>query len=170
MGSRTCDFPIQSSLERLQTNYIDVFYLHVWDYTVSIPELMLGLNVLVSSGKVNHLGISDTPAWVVAKANQYARNQGLRQFSVYQGMRNAGMHDFERDIIPMAAHEGMALAPYGTLGQGSFQTRELFDPSVKDHMVLVAETVKHNILPTFDFVAPPSAIACEVILSRSVQE
>lgn len=115
---------VESSLERMRTSYIDILYLHVWDYTVSIPELMLGLNDLVSSGKVNYLGISDTPAWVVAKANQYARDHGMRQFSVYQGMWNAGMRDFEREIIPMALHEDMALAPYGTLGQGSFRTRQ----------------------------------------------
>lgn len=83
---------------------------------------MLGLNDLVSSGKILYLGISDAPAWVVAKANQYARDHGLRQFSVYQGMWNAGMRDFERDIIPMCKDEGMGLCPYGTLGQGRFQT------------------------------------------------
>lgn len=59
--------------------------------------MMLTLNDLVTSGKVLYLGASDMPAWVVAKANQYARDHGLRQFVVYQGMWNAGMRDFERD-------------------------------------------------------------------------
>jgi len=98
----------------------------MWEYTTSIPELMHALNDLVSLGKINYLGISDTPAWIVAKANQYARDHGLRQFAVYQGMWNASMRDFERDIIPMARDEGMALCPYGTLNQGRFQTEEAF--------------------------------------------
>jgi len=60
-------------------------YLHWWDYATTIAELMHSLNDLVVSGKVLYLGISDTPAWIVAKANQYARDHGLRQFVVYQG-------------------------------------------------------------------------------------
>lgn len=87
---------------------------------------MHALNDLVFSGKVNYPGISDTPAWVVNKANQYARHHGLRQFVVYQDMRNAGLRDFERDIIPMCIDEGMGLCPYAVLGQGRFQTKEGF--------------------------------------------
>ncbi len=87
---------------------------------------MRSLNSLVQSGKVNYLGISDTPAWVVAKANQYARDHGLAPFVVYQGLWNASIRDFERDIIPMCMDEGMGLIPWGTLGQGRFQTEAAF--------------------------------------------
>jgi aryl-alcohol dehydrogenase-like predicted oxidoreductase len=59
---------------------------------------MQSLNHLVAQGKVLYLGISDTPAWVVTKANQYARDHNLRQFSVYQGKWSAADRDFERDI------------------------------------------------------------------------
>jgi aryl-alcohol dehydrogenase-like predicted oxidoreductase len=110
------------SLQKLQTTYIDLFYLHWWDYSVSIPELMHSLNDLVVSGKVIYLGISDCPAWVVAKANQYARDHGLRQFSVYQGLWNASIRDFEREILPMCRDENMGVVPWGTLGQGRFHT------------------------------------------------
>lgn len=72
-----------------------------WDYTTSIPEVMKSLNTLADQGKVLYLGVSDTPAWVVSKANQYARDHGLRQFVVYQGRWSAASRDFERDIIPM---------------------------------------------------------------------
>jgi aryl-alcohol dehydrogenase-like predicted oxidoreductase len=122
---------IERSLKNLQTDYMDLFYVHWWDYTVSIPELMHSLNDLVASGKVNYLGISDTPAWVVTKANQYARDHGLRQFVVYQGMWNAGMRDFERDILPMCMDEGMGLCPYGVLGQRRFQTEASFNEREK---------------------------------------
>jgi aryl-alcohol dehydrogenase-like predicted oxidoreductase len=87
---------------------------------------MQSLNDLVHAGKVLYLGISDSPAWVVAKANQYARDHGLRQFVVYQGLWNAGIRDFEADIIPMCKDEGMELLPYGSLGQGRFHTEEGF--------------------------------------------
>ena len=91
------------------------------DFTTSIEEVMQSLNHLVQAGKVLYLGISDTPAWVVSKANQYARDHGLRQFSVYQGRWSAADRDFERDIIPMCRDEGMALAPWGALGGGHFK-------------------------------------------------
>jgi aryl-alcohol dehydrogenase-like predicted oxidoreductase len=94
---------------------------------------MQSLNDLVHSGKVLYLGISDSPAWVVAKANQYARDHGLRQFVVYQGLWNAGIRDFEADIIPMCRDEGMGLLPYGSLGQGRFHTKEGFEEREKSN-------------------------------------
>lgn len=59
-----------------------------WDYTTSIEEVMDSLHILVESGKVLYLGISNTPAWVVAAANTYARDHGKTPFSVYQGQWN----------------------------------------------------------------------------------
>ncbi|KAL3417534.1 norsolorinic acid reductase [Phlyctema vagabunda] len=115
---------LEASLSKLQTSYIDLLYLHWWDFTTSIPELMQALHHLVAAGKVLYLGISDTPAWVVSKANQYARDHGLTQFSVYQGQWSAALRDFERDILPMCEAEGMAIAPWGALGRGLFGTEE----------------------------------------------
>ena len=85
---------------------------------------MQSLNSVVTSGKVLYLGISNTPAWVVSKANQYARDHGFRQFSVYQGKWSAACRDLERDIIPMCISEGMGLAPWGVLGSGAFKSEE----------------------------------------------
>ncbi|KFZ11269.1 hypothetical protein V502_07631 [Pseudogymnoascus sp. VKM F-4520 (FW-2644)] len=132
-GTKSLRVSVDNSLKKLQTSYIDILYLHWWDYATTIPELMHSLNDLVVCGKVMYLGISDSPAWVVAKANQYARDHGLRQFVVYQGMWNAAMRDFERDIIPMCKDEGMALLPYGTLGQGRFQTEASFKEREKSN-------------------------------------
>lgn len=72
--------------------------------------------------KDQQLTNAHSPAWVVAKANEYARCHGLRQFVAYQGMWNAAVRDFERDIIPMCRDEGMALIPYAVVGGGKFQT------------------------------------------------
>lgn len=123
-GTKSLHLSLEASLKKLRTSYIDLLYVHWWDFTCSIPELMQSLNALVLSGKVLYLGISDTPAWVVSKCNQYARDQGFRQFSVYQGRWSAENRDFERDIIAMAADEGMGLAPWGALGGGHFKSDE----------------------------------------------
>ena len=92
--------------------------------TTSVPEIMNSLHHLVASRKVLYLGISDCPAWVVVKCNDYARQHGLTQFSVYQGKWSAAERDFERDIIPMCQHEGMSLAPWGALGGGYFKPKD----------------------------------------------
>ncbi|WVQ77127.1 hypothetical protein IAR50_006810 [Cryptococcus sp. DSM 104548] len=113
---------VESSLKKLRTDYIDLLYVHWWDYSTSIPELMQSLNDIVKSGKVLYLGISDTPAWIVSQANEYARQNGLAQFVVYQGLWNVGVRDLERDIIPMCRANGMGLAPWGALGQGKFKS------------------------------------------------
>jgi aryl-alcohol dehydrogenase-like predicted oxidoreductase len=125
-GTKSLKYSLEHSLKRLGTTYVDILYVHWWDFTTSVEELMQSLNDLVRVGKVHYLGISDTPAWVVTKANQYARMSGLRQFVVYQGMWSAAKRDFERDIIPMCQDQGMGIIPYGVLNQGRFQTEEGF--------------------------------------------
>lgn len=76
---------------------------------------MDSLDAMVKSGKVLYLGISDTPAWIVSAANEYAKSHGKTQFSIYQGRWNVMLRDFERDILPMARHYGMALAPWDAI-------------------------------------------------------
>ncbi|EGX90766.1 norsolorinic acid reductase [Cordyceps militaris CM01] len=125
-GAKSLNASITASLQRLQTYYIDLLYVHWWDYNTSIPEMMQALNSVVLGGRVLYLGISDAPAWVASKANEYARNHGMRQFSVYQGKWSAAHRDLERDIIPMCRAEGMALAPWGSLGGGKFKSAEPF--------------------------------------------
>ncbi|KAM0287805.1 hypothetical protein ACHAQH_000337 [Verticillium albo-atrum] len=115
---------VRDSLRKLQTDYIDLLYVHWWDWTTSIEELMDSLHILVEQGKVLYLGVSDTPAWVVSAANTYARAHGKTPFSVYQGRWNVLMRDLERDIIPMVHHFGMAICPWDVLGGGKFQSKK----------------------------------------------
>lgn len=115
---------VQDSLKRLQTSYVDVLFVHFWDFTTSVEEVMHGLNSLVTSGKVLYLGISDTPAWIVVKANDYARAHGLRPFSVYQGKWNMGFRDLEREVLPMCRDQGMGIVPWGAMGSSKFRTAE----------------------------------------------
>ncbi|KAJ7641964.1 Aldo/keto reductase [Roridomyces roridus] len=113
---------VEASLKKLRTTYIDILYVHAWDWDTPVEEVMNGLHHLVAQGKVLYLGISDTPAWVVAKANQYARDHGKTPFVIYQGAWNVMDRDFEREIIPMARAEGLALAPWNVVGGGKFRT------------------------------------------------
>lgn len=117
-GTKSLRMSVDASLKKLKTNYIDLLYLHWWDYSTSIEEVMITLNNLIREGKVLYIGVSDTPAWIVSKANQYARDHGLRPFVVYQGLWSAANRDFERDIIPMCIDEGMGFAPWGPVGGG----------------------------------------------------
>ena len=86
-SSKSLHVSLEASLKKLKTSYVDLLYVHWWDFTTSIPEIMKALHHIVASGKVLYLGISDTPAWIVSKANEYARQQGLTPFSVYQAGR-----------------------------------------------------------------------------------
>lgn len=82
---RSLHMSVRDSLQKLQTDYIDILYLHWWDYQSSVEEVMDSLDALVKQGKVLYLGISDTPAWIVSMCNVYAREKGKTQFSVYSG-------------------------------------------------------------------------------------
>ncbi|EMD37577.1 hypothetical protein CERSUDRAFT_154285 [Gelatoporia subvermispora B] len=115
---------VEDSLRKLRTSYIDILYVHWWDWDTSVEEVMNGLHNLVVQGKVLYLGVSDTPAWVVVKANAYAREKGKTPFCIYQGAWSILMRDFEREIIPMARAEGLALAPWNVLGSGKIRTDE----------------------------------------------
>ncbi|KAJ6124404.1 Aryl-alcohol dehydrogenase (AAD) [Penicillium samsonianum] len=128
---RSMILSVRDSLRKLQTDFIDVLYLHWWDHTTSIEEIMDSLHILVEQGKVMYLGISDSPAWVVSAANTYARAHGKTPFSIYQGRWNVMRRDFERDILPMARHFGMALAPWDVLGSGHFQTAKQLEERKK---------------------------------------
>ncbi|KAF9479449.1 arylalcohol dehydrogenase [Pholiota conissans] len=121
-NAKSLHMSVEASLKKLRTTYIDLLYLHWWDWDTSVEEVMKSLHAMVLQGKVIYLGISDTPAWIVSKANQYARDHALTPFSVYQGEWNIMERSFEREIIPMARSEGMALAPWNVLSGGKFRS------------------------------------------------
>ncbi|KAK4051918.1 aryl-alcohol dehydrogenase [Microbotryomycetes sp. JL201] len=123
-SKKSMHLSVRDSLKKLQTDYIDILYIHWWDYTTSIEEVMDALHILVEQGKVLYLGASDTPAWVVSAANTYAKAQGKTPFVVYQGRWNVMLRDFERDILPLCRAFGMALAPWGVLGGGRLQSKK----------------------------------------------
>jgi len=122
---------LRDSLKKLKTDYVDILYMHWYDYTTPVEEVMNGLNDMVHAGKVLYLGVSDTPAWWVAAANTYAKAHGKSQFVIYQGRWNVMIRDFEREILPMARHFGMALAPWDVLGSGKLQSKKALEERKK---------------------------------------
>jgi aryl-alcohol dehydrogenase-like predicted oxidoreductase len=148
---RSMYMSVRDSLKKLQTEWIDILYVHWWDYTTSIKELMDSLHILVEQGKVLYLGASDMPAWIVSAANQYAVDHGKTPFSVYQGRWSLMIRDFERDIIPMARMYGMALCPWDVLGGGKFQTKKaLEERKAKNEGLRQFGTSQREVLQTED--------------------
>jgi aryl-alcohol dehydrogenase-like predicted oxidoreductase len=110
---------VESSLRRLNTDVIDLIYLHIWDFTTPVEEVMRGLDDLVRSGKVLHLGISDTPAWVASRAQAIADLRGWNPFVAYQGEYNLVERGMELDVLPMTAALDMGVLAFGLLGGGT---------------------------------------------------
>ncbi|WP_345953711.1 aldo/keto reductase [Mucilaginibacter sp. PAMB04168] len=116
---------VEESLKRLQTDFIDVLYLHIWDHITPIDEVLRGLDDLIRQGKVNYAAISDTPAWVVAKGNTLAELMGWSQFIALQVEYSLIQRTPERELIPMAKHFGMTVTPWAPLAGGALTGKYL---------------------------------------------
>ena len=108
----------EQSLRRLQTDYIDLYWLHNWDVHTPIEETMAALEDLVRSGKVRYLGVSDTPAWKVAEANVTARFRGWAAFIGLQIEYSLLERTVEQELIPMARELGLGVTPWSPLKSG----------------------------------------------------
>jgi aryl-alcohol dehydrogenase-like predicted oxidoreductase len=109
---------IEGSLQRLDTDHIDLLYLHMWDCVTPVEEVMRSLDDLVRAGKVLYVGISDTPAWVVSQANAIADLRGWSRLVSYQGEYSLASRAPERDIIPMTQSTNMSFLAWGILEGG----------------------------------------------------
>ncbi|OIW29029.1 Aldo/keto reductase [Coniochaeta ligniaria NRRL 30616] len=123
-SAKSMHISVRDSLRKLRTDYIDILYVHWWDFATSVEEVMRHLHAYVMAKQVLYLGVSDTPAWVVVKANEFARRHGLTPFSVYQGRWNAAYRDMEAEIIPMCEDQGMGIVPWAALGGGQLLSAE----------------------------------------------
>ncbi len=110
---------VENSLRRLNTEYIDLLYLHMWDFMTPVEEVMRGMDDLVRAGKVLYVGFSDTPAWVVAYAVRLAEQYGWARPVAAQLPYNFADRDAERDVLPMARTLGLTVAAWGLLGGGA---------------------------------------------------
>lgn len=109
---------LQHSLDRLQMDYVDILYIHRWDYETPIEETMKALHDLVEAGKVRYLGASSMYAWQFAKAQYIARVNNWTPFSVMQNHYNLLYREEEREMNPMCKDMGVALVPYSPLAAG----------------------------------------------------
>lgn len=109
---------VEGSLKRLGTDFIDLLYLHMWDYVTPVEEVMRALDDLVCAGKVLYVGISDTPAWVVSQANTLAELRGWSRFVALQAPFSLADRALERDLIPMAEAHEMSVLAWGVLEGG----------------------------------------------------
>jgi aryl-alcohol dehydrogenase-like predicted oxidoreductase len=109
---------IEGSLQRLNTDYVDMLWLHAWDFTTPVEEVMRAFDDLVRQGKVLYIGISDAPAWIVSQANTLARCNGWTQFIALQIEYSLIERTPERDLLPMAAAFEMAVTPWSPLAGG----------------------------------------------------
>jgi aryl-alcohol dehydrogenase-like predicted oxidoreductase len=108
----------ENSLRRLQTDYIDLYWLHMWDAHTPIEETMATLDDLVRSGKVRYIGVSDTPAWKIAEANLIARFRGWSAFVGLQIEYSLLERTVEQELVPMASEFGLGITPWSPLKGG----------------------------------------------------
>ncbi len=109
---------LDASLKRLDTDYVDVYWVHIWDFTTPIDEVMRALDDMVRAGKVLHVGVSNTPAWIIAAANTLAAERGWTPFSAMQLHYNLVERSIEADFLSLAKMQDMAVTPWSPLAGG----------------------------------------------------
>ena len=109
---------LDTSLRRLRTDYLDIYWVHIWDRHTPIEETMRALDDEVRAGRILYVGVSDTPAWIVSQANTLA---GCRDWTAFAGLQvpySLLRRDIERELLPMAESFGMTVAVWSPLAGG----------------------------------------------------
>ena len=109
---------VEASLKRLQTDYIDLYWVHIWDQITPVEEVMRGLDDLVRQGKVLYVGVSDAPAWWIAQANTLASLRGWSSFVGLQIEYSLLERTVERELIPMAKALNLGVTAWSPLSSG----------------------------------------------------
>jgi aryl-alcohol dehydrogenase-like predicted oxidoreductase len=109
---------VERSLKRLQTDYIDLYQVHSWDFETPIEETMRALDDLVRQGKVRYLGCSNFTAWQLMKTLWVSDKHGLARFDCLQPQFSLICRDIEREILPLCRNEGVGVIPWSPLGGG----------------------------------------------------
>jgi aryl-alcohol dehydrogenase-like predicted oxidoreductase len=109
---------LETSLRRLRTDYVDLYWVHMWDRHTPVEETMRALDDAVQAGKVLYVGISDAPAWVVARANTLAQWRGWSPFIGLQVPYSLLQRDIERELLPMAESLGLGVTAWSPLAGG----------------------------------------------------
>jgi aryl-alcohol dehydrogenase-like predicted oxidoreductase len=109
---------VEASLERLGTDYIDLMWVHAWEFRTPVDEVMRALDDLVRAGKVLYVGVSNAPAWIIAQANMLADGQGWTPFIAAQMQYSLVERSIEREIVPMALDFDIGIMPWSPLAGG----------------------------------------------------
>jgi aryl-alcohol dehydrogenase-like predicted oxidoreductase len=109
---------LEGSLRRLQTDYIDLYWLHAWDTITPVEEVVATLNDLVRAGKIRYYGFSDTPAWYVARAQTLAEKEGKERLVALQLEYSLVERNIEREHVPAAQELGLGITPWSPLASG----------------------------------------------------
>src|ERR1700680_194158 len=109
---------VEASLKRLQTDYIDLYWVHMWDQITPVEEVMRGLDDLIRQGKVHYVGISDAPSWWIAQANTLAQLRGWSPFVGLQIEYSLIERTIERELVPMAKALNLGLTVWSPLARG----------------------------------------------------
>ncbi len=174
---------VEDSLKRLKTDYIDLYWLHAWDYRNSIEEVMRALDDLVRQGKILHIGLSDTPAWVVSEGQAIAKMRGWTPVSAIQIEYSLVQRTSEADLLPMAWHHGITPTAWSPLAGGVLSGKysqgdtKANDDSTRQEMVAAMGQLKDRNLAIADVVKQvateidrtPSQVALNWILQQPSQ-
>ena len=120
---------LEASLRRLNTDYVDLYWAHIWDPLTPIEEMMRALDDQVRAGKILYVGISDAPAWVIARANTLAEARGWTPFAALQSQYSLAERNAEREILPMSQNLEVAFTAWGALGAGILTGKYNDDPT-----------------------------------------
>jgi aryl-alcohol dehydrogenase-like predicted oxidoreductase len=123
---------VEASLKRLKTDYIDMYWLHIWDLITPIEEVMRAFDDLVRKGKLLYAGVSDMPAWVIAKANTLAELRGWAPFVGLQIEYSLIERTPERELLPMAADLGLGVTAWSPLAGGRLTGKQMEAGGAKD--------------------------------------
>jgi aryl-alcohol dehydrogenase-like predicted oxidoreductase len=123
---------VEASLKRLQTDYIDLYLLHIWDQLTPIEEVMRGFDDLVRQGKILYAGVSDMPAWLVARGNTLAELRGGVAFVALQIEYSLIERTPERELLPMAQTLGLGVTAWSPLAGGVLTGKQLEPGGAKD--------------------------------------
>ena len=117
-GQKHIENMINTSLQNLGMDYVDLYIYHMWDWNTPIYDILDGLNRIVKAGKARYIGISNCFAWQLAKANAIAEKEGFAKFISVQGHYNLIFREEEREMVPFCEEENIALTPYSALASG----------------------------------------------------
>ncbi len=151
---------LEASLERLGTDYIDLYWVHAWDHMTPVDEVMRALDDMVRAGKVLYIGISDTPAWIVSQANTLADSRGWAPFVALQLRYSLIKREPERELLPMARALDLAVTPWSVLGAGVLSGKYNKDESAEGRAKQGAATDPHNLEITAEVIEVADEIGC----------